>query len=238
MATAQAIINRALRSIGALSEGGTPSVARSIEALDILNTLLDSWRLDTYLIYAEKIVIKVLTVNKPSYTIGPSSADISADRPEWLAGAYLTISGIDYPPLDPLTDDQYAAIPLKTVSSIPNSINFAATYPNATIFLYPQPAGSYTLNLRLPEVLQEFASLTTDYAMPKGHRRALELNLALELAPSDEKEPSAMLVQQARDAKALVKSAALRNTDPPNSVIEIAGFGGSGRWNFNTGDYR
>ena len=51
MTTAGELINGALRLIGMLAEGETPSAATSQDALDAMNQMIDSWnteRLSTF----------------------------------------------------------------------------------------------------------------------------------------------------------------------------------------------
>lgn len=243
MATAQAIINGALRALGALPEAGSASPERSTEALETLNDMLDLWQIDDYLIFTEQIVKKVLTPGKADYTIGAASTspDITATRPTTLLGAYMTVNGVDYPPMTILTDEQYAEIPVKTTQSpTPDSINFAAEYPKAKVTTYPVPSAANTLNLRLQTPLTSFASLSTDVAMPPGYKLAVQLNLALLLAPSEEKEPSRELREQAINAKALCKTKNLQNALVLSSLEStmLAGGGSGNAFDFNTGEYR
>ena len=51
MASAGDIINGALRLIGMLAEGETPSAETSADALFAMNQMIDSWNLEKLMIY-------------------------------------------------------------------------------------------------------------------------------------------------------------------------------------------
>src|ERR1019366_5380076 len=70
--------------------------------------------------------------------------------------------------------------------------------------VYPAPASNYTAHLFYDLLLDKFPSTTSAYDLPPGYTRALKKLLALELAPTYGKTPSAELRLQAKEAKALL----------------------------------
>lgn len=72
-------------------------------------------------------------------------------------------------------------------------------------------AGNYTAPTFVPAGVPQFADTTTAINVPNGYSRALKLNLAIEIAPQYDVQPSAALVKQAaealRDATVMPKSA-------------------------------
>ena len=63
----------------------------------------------------------------------------------------------------------------------------------------------YTAHLFSDLILTEFANTTSTFSLPQGYSRALKKLLALELAPTYGKTPSAELRMQAKDAMELLK---------------------------------
>jgi len=181
MTTALQMINTAARRTGFLAAGETLSSDDSADALDVLNTMMDAWATNRLMVY--QIVQEVFSTagSTTSYTIGPSGT-WNTTRPVRLDdSSFLRISDIDYP-LELVTPDVYANVPMKSVTStIPYLITYNFAYPLATVSLYPTPSEAGSIYLRSWKALQSFAALTTDLALPPGYRRAIEWNLCKEL---------------------------------------------------------
>ena len=205
MATAQNVIDGAMRDIGALASGEDPSSDETADVLEALNNLIDSWNTDGLTLYAESEVSHTLVANDGSYTIAASGADITATRPTSILRAYVRDSNIDYP-VDVISKEAYDAIADKsTTSTYPDYLYYEPSYANGTIKLWPVPAEANSLVMTVKTQLSSFASAGTTFAMPPGYQRALQKNLAIEIAPMFEKEPSAALVKAARDSLAMIK---------------------------------
>ena len=65
-------INAALRLIGQLAEGETPSAATSQDALAALNQMLDSWNTDRLLVYTTQTQVFSWPAGQATRTIGPT----------------------------------------------------------------------------------------------------------------------------------------------------------------------
>ena len=72
MATAQTIINRALRLIGAIEAGETPTSDESADALEALNAMIESWQTERLFVYALVDTSFSMVAGDGSYTVGPS----------------------------------------------------------------------------------------------------------------------------------------------------------------------
>ena len=210
MTTALDIITGALRRINAYAPGETLSTADANDALQLLNDLLDTWSTEHLTVYANAEDTATLTPGKPSYTIG-TGGDINVARPLRVVQVFtrITTSGagaIDYP-CEEAASEQYLSIGLKSQPGPwPRMFFYNSTFPLGTLYLWPVPTMAGELHLWCDNVLSQFATLTDVLSMPQGYARALKLNLALELAPEYKKEPSALLVEQARSAKAVIKA--------------------------------
>lgn len=244
MATARQIITGALQDLGVLAGGETASAEDAEDARDALNEMGEALGLERLTLYKTVRTTKTLAASTASYTIG-SGASISLVKPLWIDRAGLIIDTSASDPnevkIDVLTDDEYAAITTKTLEASQSSAIWYDHGHDSSGYglIYPLPipdVGTTQLVLYTPGgEVAEFADLTTEYALPRGLQRALRKNLALEIAPMFEREPSTRLVQQAEHSKAAFKMA---NVRPLRMRCDDAIVGRTaGAWNIETGSY-
>lgn len=244
MGTAQDLISRSLRTLGAVASGETPTAQESTDALDVLNDLLESWRLDSLLVYAIDRQVFAHTANTASYTIG-SGGTWNVTRPVRIERAFFqdtTVSPALELPYHLLTDDEYEQLRIKGVtSSWPLSLYYDQAYPLGNVVLWPVPSTNNNTILYLWHVLGPIASLATTVDMPPGYRRALVYNLALELAVIPEystQGATAGLAKLAQESKAALQDI---NAETPILSLDeaITGPAGSG-WNIysDSSNYR
>lgn len=206
MTTALGIITSAMRKIGALAKGETPSAEEANDGLEMLNDILASISNDSNVVYARILENFPLSGGVASYTIG-SGATFNTSRPIRIVSAYVRSGGIDYP-LDIVSDEQYATVPQKTIGSIPEFLNYTNAFPQATINLYPVPASAYQIFLLTEKQLSTFG-LNDTISLPPGWRRMLVHNLAVEMAPEYGQPVSGELMKLANESKAEVKAAVM-----------------------------
>ncbi len=185
MGTVRDLITAALLDLGALASGETPTGAEASDAFRRLNLLVESWRLESLLVYAIDTVTLTLT-GAAGYTWGPSGT-INGTRPVKLEHAVQRqgsgAGALDFP-LAVLTDVEYEAIGLKSLASSPARwIYLDRAYPLASLFLYPIPPAGDTVILYPWHPLSSFASLDTTVALPPGYEIALQNALSIQLAP-------------------------------------------------------
>lgn len=198
MTTARSIIEQASREIHVLGRGSTLPDSEAQSSLTALNSLMGSWSVEGGLVYTESKDTFSLT-GATSYSIG-TGLDFSTTRPIDIVSAFLTNGSTDYP-LEIIDQTKYAQIGQKSTGGITDYLYYDNNSPTGNIYLYPVPDSSYTLTLYSVKPLTEFTSLTDDITLPSGYERALVKNLAVDLAPSYEKEASLTLVKTAKDAK-------------------------------------
>lgn len=221
MATAQDIIDGAMRDVGALASGESPSADETADVLEALNSMLDSWGIDGLMMFAENEISHTLTTNDGSYTIGPSGADITASRPQRIVSAFVRDGDYDYP-VKVIDKKLYDSITDKTTQGdYPQYIYLDTSYANGTIKLWPYPGGAYTMKMTVQTVLSSLATAGTTFTMPPGYQRCVQKNLAIEIAPMFEKQPSAALVKAAQDSMKLVK----RNNNKTKKVLAYSELG-------------
>lgn len=180
MSTALGIIKSAMRKAGVLTKSENPSADEATDGLEMLNDLLASMSNDSMVVYARTLENFTLAGGTASYTIG-SSGTFNTVRPIKIITAYVRSGTIDYY-LDIVNDEQYASIPMKNISSIPQFLNYTNAYPLGVINLYPVPAAADTLYILSEKQLSEF-TINQTVSLPPGWRRMLIYNLAMELGP-------------------------------------------------------
>jgi hypothetical protein len=231
--TGRELITASLRLIGALAPGETLASQEATDGLASLNRMIDSWSTEGLVIHAITSESAIaLTAGDATVTLG-ALGDLTT-RPMELVSVVYRDGTLDYPPLVPLTAEQYAAIPIKTIQSIPGYYYDDGGYPQRTLTLYPAPSSSKSLMLFTKRAL---TALTLDgtVSLPPGYERALVYNGAIELAPEYGKAAPAEVVAIATDSKAMMMRA---NYKPLlMSSGGIPSDRARGRFNIRTGGY-
>jgi len=91
------IISRALKDIGALEAGETPSADAAQDAFDMFNDLIDQWSNENMMVFNVTEIIFTVTPGQTQYTIGPNPSTqnfIGAQFTGSIAGNVLTVTGI------------------------------------------------------------------------------------------------------------------------------------------------
>ena len=195
--TVTELISAALRKIGAISAGETPSAGEMSDALISLRHMLRQWSSKSYMIFVTSQVTHTLT-GAVSYTIG-SGATINTTRPTRIKNGYVTSSGLDYQ-LKIIDEQQYSDIASKsTGSDTPEWLWYNPGYSTGTIYLFPAGSGTLTLNVQIP--LTDPTTLTEDITFPGEYDMAIVWGLACELALEYGKEPTPYMLGKAEQAK-------------------------------------
>ena len=84
--TANDQINRALRLLGVLAEGETPSAATSQDALIALNQMIDSWNTERLSVFSTQDQVFTWPVGEIHQTLGPTG-DFVGNRPVYFDDA-------------------------------------------------------------------------------------------------------------------------------------------------------
>ena len=190
MATVSDQINGALRLIGQLAEGETPSAATSQDALMAFNQMLDSWSADRLAVYATYDTSFTWPSNTASRTLGPTGADVTADRPlQVMDSTYFKYNNLSYG-LALINEEQYNAIALKSSTSTwPQLLWVNMGMPNITMKIWPVPTAAVEFHLIAVQQLDQATSINTTLVIPPGYLRAFRYNLACEIANEFGVEP-------------------------------------------------
>ena len=216
-------INRALRLLGVLAEGETPSAAVSQDALTALNQMIESWNTERLSVFSTQDQVFTWPAGSISRTLGPSG-NFVGNRPIMLDDAtYFRDAGtnVSYG-IKIINQQQYDGIAVKTVTSTyPQVIWVNMTYPDIELYVYPVPIRDLEWHFISVDELSQPATLATALTFPPGYLRAFVYNLAMEMAPEFGVEPSPQVRRIAMTAKRNLKR--INNPDDlmsmPYSII-------------------
>ena len=207
MTTAGDLINGALRLIGQLAEGETPSAETSNDALVALNQMLDSWSTERLSVFSTQDQVFTWPAGQRFQTLGPTG-DFIGNRPVQLddstffrdAGTNVSF-GIKI-----INQQQYDGIAVKTVTSTyPQVIWLNMDIPNIQMYLYPVPTRDLEWHFISVDELVQPATLATALLVPPGYLRAFRFNLAVEIATEFGIDPPANVARIAMSSKRTLK---------------------------------
>tara|TARA_R110000822_G_scaffold120999_5_gene254706 strand:- start:9958 stop:10668 length:711 start_codon:yes stop_codon:yes gene_type:complete len=218
MTTAGDQINGALRLLGVLAEGETPSAATSQDALFALNQMIDSWGTEKLATFTTQEQVFSWLPGLISQTLGPSG-DFVGDRPVLMDDATYFVdasTGISYG-IKIINQQQYDGIAVKTVTStFPQVMWINTNYPNIDMHIYPVPTKVLEWHFISAAQLDQPATIATPLYFPPGYMRAFRYNLACELAPEFGVEPSATVGRIAMASKRNLK-----RINNPDDIMSI-----------------
>lgn len=229
-------INGALRLIGQLAEGETPSAATSQDALTAMNQMIDSWSIERLAVFSTQDQVFSWPPGAISRTLGPTG-NFVGNRPVLLDDSTYfrdPASGISFG-IKIINQQQYDGIAVKTVTSTyPQVIWINMDYPNIDMYIYPVPTKVLEWHFISVTELDQPATLATVLSFPPGYLRAFRYNLACEIAAEFGVEPSPQVSRIAMTSKRNLKR--INNPDDimslPYSIV-----GTRQRFNIFAGNY-
>ena len=229
-------INGALRLIGQLAEGETPSAATSQDALTAMNQMIDSWSIERLAVFSTQDQMFMWPPGAISRTLGPTG-DFVGNRPVLLDDSTYfrdPANNISFG-IKILNQQQYNGIAVKTVTSTyPQVIWVNMTYPDIEMYVYPVPTKVLEWHFVSVSELTQPATLATVLSFPPGYLRAFRYCLACEIAAEFGVEPSPQVSRIAMTSKRNLKR--INNPDDimslPYSIV-----GTRQRYNIFAGNY-
>jgi hypothetical protein len=233
--TAGQQIERALRLLGVLAEGETPSAATSQDALMALNQMIDSWQTERLSVFSTQDQIFTWPAGLISRTLGPSG-DFIGLRPILLDDStyFRAPTNVSYG-IKFINQQQYNGIAVKTVTSTyPQVMWVNMTFPDIEMYVYPRPTQDLEFHFVSVEELNNPANLSTILYYPPGYLRAFTYNLAMEFAPEFGVEPSPQVQRIAMTSKR-----DLKRINNPDDVMALpyALVANRQRFNIYAGNY-
>lgn len=236
MTTASDQINGALRLLGVLAEGESPSPETAQDGLMALNQMLDSWSTERLAVYSTQDQVFTWPASEITRTIGPTgnfvgNRPILIDDSTYFRDPQTNVSyGVKL-----INQQQYDGIAVKTVTSTYPSVMFVNnTFPDMTMTVYPKPLRELEWHIISVEELTQPATLATVLSFPPGYMRAFRYNLAMEMAPEFGVEPSLQVVRIAMASKRNLKR--INNPDDVMS-LPYAIVATRQRFNIYSGNY-
>jgi hypothetical protein len=200
-------INGAMRLIGMLAEGETPSAAASQDALSAMNQMIDSWNTERLSVFSTQDQIFTWPASTQSRTLGPTG-NFVGNRPVLLDDATYfrdAATNVSYG-IKMINQQQYNGIAVKTVTSTyPQVMWVNMTYPDIEMYVYPVPLRPLEWHFVSIEELTQPATLATTLSFPPGYLRPFKFNLACEIAAEFGVEPSPQVQRIAMTSKRNLK---------------------------------
>jgi hypothetical protein len=200
-------INAALRLIGQLAEGETPSADTSQDALAALNQMIDSWNTERLSIFNTQDQVFSWLAGSIQNTLGPTGTFVG-NRPVAIDDATYYRdpgTGVSYG-IKIINQQQYDGIAVKTVTSTyPQVMWVNMEYPNIRMAIYPVPTRILEWHFISVEELNRPATLSTTLAFPPGYLRAFKYNLAVEIATEFGIDPPQNVARIAVASKRTIK---------------------------------
>jgi len=216
--TAGDIITGALRLLGVVAEGESPSPESAADALSAMNQMIESWNTERLSVFSTQDQVFSWPATEIRRTLGPTG-DFVGDRPILVDdSSYFKdpTTGVSYG-LKLINQQQYNGIALKTVrSTYPQVMWVNMTYPDIEMYIYPVPTRVLEFHFVSVEQLSRPAILATNLTFPPGYLRAFRYNLACELAPEFGVEPSRQVQRIAMTSKRNLKR--INNPDDLMSI--------------------
>jgi hypothetical protein len=229
-------INAALRLIGMLAEGETPSANTSNDALSALDQMIDSWNTERLTVFSTQDQVFTWTPNQISRTLGPTG-NFVGNRPILIDDSTYfkdPTNGISFG-IKLINQQQYNGIAVKTVTSTyPQVMWVNMSYPNIDMYVYPVPTKALEWHFISVTELTQPATLATSLTFPPGYLRCFKYNLACEIATEFGVEPPSNVARIAMTSKRNLKR--INNPDDimslPYSIV-----GTRQRFNIFAGNY-
>ena len=199
-------ITRALRLLGILAEGETPSADMAQDALTAFDQMVDSWNTERLSVFCTQDQVFTWPASEISRTLGPTG-DFVGLRPVLMDDAtyFKAPNGVSYG-IKFINQQQYDGIAVKNVTSTyPQVCWVNMGFPDITLTVYPMPTQELEWHFVSVQELDKPATLDTVLHFPPGYMRAFTYNLAMEIAPEYGVEPSQQVQRIAMTSKRNLK---------------------------------
>lgn len=175
------IIKRALRLIGALAQGESPTTDQVTEAAVALNGLVKAWEADGMPLWAIKERTITLQANTNTYTL-------NTPKPLKVIQAWYrnTTSNVDVP-MRVITRDEYNRLGNKSSAGTPIQVYYEPRRDDGVLHVFPTPSATDAANVSIHIVYQapfdDFDQAIDTPDFPQEWYDAVTYGLATRLAP-------------------------------------------------------
>lgn len=223
--TARKIIGRALRLLGVVASGVDPTDEEATDSFDALKDMIDQWHTNAMMSYSSAEAS--FTGSSATVTVG-TGGNINITNPQHLQ--YVKWNGVDLDVCSSFEEFKSGDLSVGT----PERAFYSKSNPLSNLLLAPAPTVSGTVKIGYLAPLIQFTGLDVTVDLPEGCSKMLSYNLALEMAPEFEKEPSQLAVVIANNTVADFKR---MNTQVPLLRVspEVASLGHGNEFDVTTG---
>ena len=180
------IIKRALRLVGGIGQGETPTAAQTSEAATALNMLVKHLANRGVLLWSRKEISITPVAGQEAYEIGPGKT-INQDRPlkVYNIDRYNATTGITVG-LIPLSQADFSSVNVSNISSTPSQYWVEPLRDSTKIHFYPFPNTTFAANevfrIYYQSPLSEFSSGASNPDIPLELYDLLSFGLAERLS--------------------------------------------------------
>lgn len=176
------VIKGALRKLGVLPSGGTPSTNQTTEANEALNALVKAFHADGMPVWKISNTTFTVVSGTATYTIGPAST-VVAVQPLKVIEAFYTPVGGNNTPLNVYNRYDFMQLP-DVATGTPVNLYYQPLRTTGVIRLWPIPDDSTTeITVHYQAPFEDMTNATDDFDFPPYWIQALIYNLAWVMAP-------------------------------------------------------
>lgn len=182
------IITEALKLIEVLEEGTSANVDQINDAVDPLQMMLKSFTAQgLHLWKRTSISIPTLTAGKATYTIGPSGADITADKPVRLLTVTIKDGNGNEIPMTRLSLQEYEQLSNKSTSGKPIQYYFNPERLISSFTVWPvadsNSAANDSIDIVAQTHIEDVTNGNEEVDVPAEWYEVIKYQLAVRLAP-------------------------------------------------------
>lgn len=171
------IVDEALRLLGVLQEGDSPTTARANEALNALNMMLKTWGASERLWLMTEGTV-TLVASQAAYSLGTGVRRVLSVR--------RRVGTLDTPMFQ-LSRQEYFDQPTKSATGTPNSWYFDQQRASRTLYIWQTvdaaTAAVASLHYTYTRVIEDVDTLDNEADVPAEWLEVLVYNLATRLGP-------------------------------------------------------
>ncbi len=228
------LVRTSLRKVGAIPANTSLKAQELADGREELRRMLDSWRLESLMIYVIALRQFALAPGRTAYTYG-DGGHFDAPRPVVIETATIINSAGGRQPLELMSADEYTRVSYRGEVGAPSRFYYQPTFPLGEV-RFDRVPDDPTVELGVREELVDLPiSNTTDFDLPPGYEDAILFNLGVRLAGEYDVVPGNEVLGLAASFKALIKRG---NHTVPQLLIDYASVGAYGTYDINAGPVR
>lgn len=188
------VINSALRLQGWLDYTQTAPAQVVTNMAQALQIMIKAWASKGLKVWTIETLTLPLVAGQSKYTIGPTGADLAANRPLRIEQAYVRLNPTSTAPQDTslimVSKNEYNKLGNKSAQGVPNQyfydpqLGTALATPRGDLYLYLTPdstiAASYNVKLFSRRQIMDISSASANFDFPQEWFQALRWGLAKE----------------------------------------------------------